>query len=129
MKYVNLGSTGLRVSRICLGMMSFGNDSERPWVLDEDAAEPIVKAAVEGGITFFDTADVYSGGASEVATGRLLPKFLDRDQYVLATKVYSSVGPGRERPRPVAQAHPVWHRCVASPAERRLRRPVPDPSL
>jgi aryl-alcohol dehydrogenase-like predicted oxidoreductase len=94
-KYVNLGATGLRVSRICLGMMSFGNNSDRPWVLDEDAAEPIVKAAVEGGVTFFDTADVYSRGASEVATGRLLPKFLDRDQYVLATKVYSPVGPGQ----------------------------------
>ena len=95
MKYVNLGATGLRVSRICLGMMSFGNNSERPWVLDEDVAEPIVKAAVEGGITFFDTADVYSRGASEVATGLLLPKFLDRDQYVLATKVYSPMGPGQ----------------------------------
>src|SRR5258708_11901140 len=86
LKYVNLGSTGLRISRVCLGMMSFGNDSERPWVLGEDAAEPIVKAAVDGGITFFDTADIYSGGASEVATGRLLPKFLRRDQMVVATK-------------------------------------------
>ena len=72
MEYVNLGSTGLRVSRVCLGMMSFGNDSERAWVLDEDAAEPIVRAAVDGGITFFDTADTYSAGASEIATGRLL---------------------------------------------------------
>jgi 1-deoxyxylulose-5-phosphate synthase len=103
-KYVNLGATGLRVSRICLGMMSFGNDSERPWVLDENAAEPVVKAAVEGGITFFDTADVYSGGASEVATGRLLPKFLGRDQYVLATKVYSPVGPG-ENDRGLSRKH------------------------
>ncbi len=75
MKYVSLGTTGLRVSRVCLGMMSYGNDSDRPWVLDEDAAEPIVKAAADGGITFFDTADVYSKGASEVATGRLLDKF------------------------------------------------------
>src|SRR5579875_2555787 len=65
-KYVNLGKTGLRVSRVCLGMMSFGTNSERPWVLDEAAAEPIVKAAVDGGITFFDTADVYSGGTSEM---------------------------------------------------------------
>jgi len=104
LKYVNLGATGLRVSRICLGMMSFGNDSERPWVLDEDTAEPIVKAAVEGGITFFDTADVYSRGASEVATGRLLPKFLDRDQYVLATKVYSPTGPG-ENDRGLSRKH------------------------
>ena len=69
MRYTNLGRTGLRVSRVCLGMMSFGNDSDRPWVLDEAAAEPIVKAAVDGGITFFDTADTYSAGASEVATG------------------------------------------------------------
>jgi aryl-alcohol dehydrogenase-like predicted oxidoreductase len=95
LKYVNLGATGLRVSRICLGMMSYGNNSDRPWVLDEDAAEPIIKAAAEGGVTFFDTADVYSRGASEVATGRLLAKYLDRDQYVLATKVYSPIGPGQ----------------------------------
>ncbi len=94
MQYVNLGSTGLRVSRVCLGMMSFGNDSDRPWVLDEEGAEPIVRAAVEGGITFFDTADAYSGGASEVATGRLLPKFLSRDEMVVATKVFMPVTPG-----------------------------------
>ena len=94
MEYVNLGSTGVRVSRVCLGMMSFGNDSERPWVLDEAHAEPIVRAAVEGGITFFDTADTYSGGASEVATGRLLPKFLTRDEVVVATKVFMPMTPG-----------------------------------
>jgi len=94
MKYVNLGSTGLRVSRICLGMMGFGNNSDRPWVIDEDAAEPIIRAAVEGGVSFFDTADTYSNGASEVATGRLLPKFLSRDELVIATKVYMPVGPG-----------------------------------
>src|SRR6058998_837148 len=94
MDYVNLGATGLRVSRICLGMMSYGNDSERPWVLDEDAAEPIVRRAVEGGITFFDTADTYSRGASEVATGRLLPKFLSREEVVVATKVFMPMTPG-----------------------------------
>src|SRR5882757_1131338 len=94
MRYVNLGKTGLRVSRICLGMMSFGNDSERPWVLDEGAAEPIVKAAVEGGITFFDTADTYSHGASEVATGRLVSKLLSRDEMVIATKVFMPMTPG-----------------------------------
>jgi len=75
-------------------MMGFGNDSDRPWVIDEDAAEPIVKAAVEGGVTFFDTADAYSGGASEVATGRLVPKFLSRDEVVIATKVFMPVSPG-----------------------------------
>jgi 1-deoxyxylulose-5-phosphate synthase len=93
-EYVNLGSTGLRVSRLCLGMMSFGNDSERPWVLDEEHAEPIVRAAIEGGVTFFDTADTYSRGASEVATGRLLPKFLSRDEVVVATKVFMPMTPG-----------------------------------
>jgi aryl-alcohol dehydrogenase-like predicted oxidoreductase len=94
MRYANLGSTGLRVSRVCLGMMSYGNDSERPWALDESQAEPIVRAAVEGGITFFDTADTYSRGASEVATGRLLPKFLSRDEVVVATKVFMPMTPG-----------------------------------
>jgi aryl-alcohol dehydrogenase-like predicted oxidoreductase len=93
-KYVNLGSSGLRVSRVCLGMMSYGNDSERPWVLDEDAAEPIVKAAADSGITFYDTADTYSSGASEVATGRLLAKMFSRDEVVVATKVYMPMGPG-----------------------------------
>jgi aryl-alcohol dehydrogenase-like predicted oxidoreductase len=94
MNYTNLGASGLRVSRICLGMMGFGNESERPWVIDEEAAEPIVRTAIEGGVTFFDTADTYSGGASEVATGRLVPKFLTRDEVVIATKVFMPVTPG-----------------------------------
>jgi aryl-alcohol dehydrogenase-like predicted oxidoreductase len=94
MQYVNVGATGRRVSRICLGMMSFGNDSDRPWVLDEDAAEPIVRAAVEGGITFFDTADTYFGGASEIATGRLLGKLLTREEVVVATKVFMPMTAG-----------------------------------
>ena len=71
MQYVNLGGTGLRVSRVCLGMMSFGRHESREWAVDEATAEPIVRRAVEGGITFFDTADVYNGGQSEVVTGRL----------------------------------------------------------
>jgi aryl-alcohol dehydrogenase-like predicted oxidoreductase len=75
-------------------MMSYGNDSDRPWVLDEDSAEPIVKAAADGGITFYDTADIYSGGASEVATGRLLAKIFSRDEVVVATKVFMPMGPG-----------------------------------
>src|SRR5579863_2017135 len=94
MNYTNLGTSGLRISRVCLGMMGFGNGSERPWVIDEDAAEPIVRAAVEGGVTFFDTADTYSGGASEVATGRLVGKMLTRDEMVIATKVFMPVTPG-----------------------------------
>jgi 1-deoxyxylulose-5-phosphate synthase len=94
MDQIRLGASGLHVSRVCLGMMSYGNDSDRPWVLDERAAEPIVREAVEGGITFFDTADVYSQGASEVATGRLLRDLLPRDELVVATKVHGRMTPG-----------------------------------
>jgi 1-deoxyxylulose-5-phosphate synthase len=95
MKYVHLGRSGLKVSRICLGMMSYGDRSERAWHLDETEAEPIVRAAVEAGVTFFDTADMYSHGKSEEITGRLLASlFANRDQYVLATKVYFPMGPG-----------------------------------
>src|SRR5665213_2029491 len=94
MHYVNLGTSGLRVSRVCLGIMGFGNNSDRAWVIDEDAAEPIVKAAVEGGVTFFDTADAYSAGASERATGKLVGQFLSRDEVAVATKVFMPVTPG-----------------------------------
>ena len=95
MEYVNLGKTGLRVSRVVLGMMSFGKDPGRQWALDEDAAEPIVRRAVEGGITFFDTADVYNGGQSEVVTGHLLLKLFGmREEYVVATKVFGDTMPG-----------------------------------
>ena len=95
MQYVHLGRTGLRVSRICLGMMSFGLDRARPWQLDEEAAVPIVRRAVEAGVTFFDTADVYALGTGERVTGRLLAKFFPRrDDYVLATKVYFPMGSG-----------------------------------
>jgi aryl-alcohol dehydrogenase-like predicted oxidoreductase len=94
MDQVRLGATGMHVSRVCLGMMSYGNGSDRPWILDEATAEPIVRRAVEGGVTFFDTADVYSAGASEVATGRLLGKLIARDEVVVATKVFSPTTPG-----------------------------------
>jgi 1-deoxyxylulose-5-phosphate synthase len=94
-EYVNLGRTGLRVSRICLGMMSYGKHESRPWALEEGEAEPIVRRAVEGGITFFDTADVYNGGESDVITGRLLQKLFGmREEYVLATKVNGRTMPG-----------------------------------
>jgi 1-deoxyxylulose-5-phosphate synthase len=95
MRYVRLGSSGLKVSRIGLGMMSFGNPAAEAWVLSQDAAEPIVRRAVEAGVTFFDTADMYSGGASEEVTGRLLGKlFARRSDYVLATKVFYPTGSG-----------------------------------
>ncbi|GAA4467972.1 aldo/keto reductase [Phytohabitans houttuyneae] len=95
MDYVRLGSTGLKVSRICLGMMSYGSTQWREWVLDQEAGEPIVRRAVELGVTFFDTADVYSVGASEEVTGKLLDSlFARREDYVLATKVYNPMGDG-----------------------------------
>jgi 1-deoxyxylulose-5-phosphate synthase len=95
-KQVQLGNTGLRVSRVCLGMMSFGKHESREWTLDESEAEPILRAAVEGGITFFDTADVYNGGESEVLTGRLLQRlFSMREEYVVATKVWGPTMPGQ----------------------------------
>src|SRR5579862_9552201 len=95
MEYVNLGATGLRVSRVCLGMMSYGRDESRPWAIGEKEAEPIVRRAVEGGITFFDTADVYNNGHSEVITGHLLPKLFGmREEYVVATKVHGQTMPG-----------------------------------
>ena len=105
MQYVNLGDTGLRVSRLCLGMMSFGEHESRAWALDESAAEPIVKRAFEGGIIFFDTADVYNGGQSEIVTGRLLRKLFGmREEYVVATKVHGRTMPG-ENGRGLSRKH------------------------
>ncbi|QPC80545.1 aldo/keto reductase [Phototrophicus methaneseepsis] len=95
MDYTRLGTTGMSVSRICLGMMSYGSKAWRDWILDYDEGYPIVKRAVELGITFFDTADVYSIGASEEVTGRYLKEFFNsRDEYVLATKVFNPMGEG-----------------------------------
>lgn len=88
MQYINLGNTGLKVSRICLGMMSYGTPTWREWVLDEAAARPFVQRAVELGINFFDTANMYSLGVSEEITGKLLGELLPRDEVVIATKVY-----------------------------------------
>lgn len=95
MEPVRLGTTGLKVSPICLGMMSFGDSRWRDWVLDEDAAEPLIRAAIEAGINFFDTADMYSAGRSEEVTGKMLRKYLSRrEDYVIATKVFMPVGDG-----------------------------------
>lgn len=95
MRYTRLGSSGLKVSRIGLGMMSYGDPTAVAWYLSQDAAEPIVRYAVEAGVTFFDTADMYSRGVSEEITGRLLGRlFGQRGDYVLATKVYYPTGTG-----------------------------------
>jgi aryl-alcohol dehydrogenase (NADP+) len=94
MEYVNLGSTGVKVSRLCLGMMTYGTPKWREWVLDEEASRPLIKRALDGGINFFDTADVYSDGVSEEVTGRALKHFgVRRDQVVVATKVFNPMGP------------------------------------
>ena len=104
MEYVNLGGTGLRVSRVCLGMMSFGAHEERPWALSEADSEPIIRAAFEGGVTFYDTADVYNGGESERVTGRVLSKLLSREEVVVATKVFGQTMPG-ENGRGLSRKH------------------------
>ena len=88
MHYVNLGNTGLKVSRICLGMMSFGSSKWREYILDEEEGRPIIQRAIEAGINFFDTANMYSDGISEQVTGRALEDFAKREEVVIATKVY-----------------------------------------
>jgi len=95
MQYVNLGKSGLKVSRLCLGMMSYGDKKWRDWLLEEAEALPFVKRALEAGINFFDTADVYSLGESERITGSTLRTLgVRRDQVVIATKVFSPMGDG-----------------------------------
>jgi aryl-alcohol dehydrogenase-like predicted oxidoreductase len=93
MEYVNLGSTGLKVSRICLGTMTYGSKSWREWVLEEKESLPFYRRAIEAGINFFDTADVYSLGVSEEITGRALKEYgPSRDKMVIATKVFNAMG-------------------------------------
>jgi 1-deoxyxylulose-5-phosphate synthase len=96
MRYLKLGNTGLEVSAITLGCMSWGDPSRggHPWVLDEDAARGIIKDALDSGVTFFDTANVYSAGSSEEFTGRALRDFADREDVVIATKVNGRMRPG-----------------------------------
>ena len=96
MEYLKLGSTGLDVSPVCLGCMSYGEPGRgaHPWSLDEEASRPFFRRAVEAGINFFDTADVYSAGPSEGITGRALRDFARRDEIVLATKVHGRMRPG-----------------------------------
>jgi aryl-alcohol dehydrogenase-like predicted oxidoreductase len=95
MEYVRLGSTGLKVSRICLGCMSYGRSTERwPWALDEEHSRPFIQRALELGINFFDIADVYSSGASEEVVGKALHDFASRDEVVITTKVCMETGSG-----------------------------------
>jgi aryl-alcohol dehydrogenase-like predicted oxidoreductase len=97
MKYKRLGQSGLRVSPLCLGCMSYGDKSQRSWILEIDEARPFFQKASESGINFFDTADTYSFGASEEVTGKLIREFMPRDHAVIATKVFN---PAAEKPGP-----------------------------
>src|SRR5882672_8365876 len=93
MEYVNLGSTGLKVSRLCLGTMTYGSRKWRDWVLEEEESRPFFRRAIEGGINFFDTADMYSLGVSEEILGRALKEFgPPREQVAIATKVFHPMG-------------------------------------
>jgi aryl-alcohol dehydrogenase-like predicted oxidoreductase len=94
MQYAQLGRTGLTVSRVCLGCMSYGSPAWRPWVLDDASARPFFRRAIEAGINFFDTADMYSAGVSEEVTGRALRELAPREEIVLATKVHFPVTDG-----------------------------------
>jgi len=93
MDYINLGTTGLKVSRLCLGAMTYGSSEWRPWVLNEEQGRPFIKRAIELGINFFDTADMYSVGKSEEVLGRALKDFASRTQVIIGTKVFTRMGP------------------------------------
>ena len=118
MDYVKLGHTGLDVSRICLGCMTFGVPERGPhsWTLDEEKSRPIIKKALELGINFFDTANVYSDGTSEEIVGRALKEFASREDVVIATKVHGRMRRGRMAP--ASRAAPFSRRstiaCAAS---------------
>jgi aryl-alcohol dehydrogenase (NADP+) len=93
MEFVNLGNTGIKVSRVCLGTMTYGSRKWREWVLEEDESRPLIRQAIEAGVNFFDTADMYSLGASEEVLGRALRDFgPGRDRVVIATKVFNAMG-------------------------------------
>ena len=118
MDYTRLGRTGLEVSRVCLGCMSFGEPARgnrHAWSLDEEASRPIIRRALEGGINFFDTANVYSDGSSEEIVGRALKDFAGRDEFVIATKVH-----GRMRPGPNGAG--LSRRAIMAEIDASLRR-------
>jgi len=112
MEYLPLGRSGLKVSRLCLGAMTYGTSAWRPWILDEEESRPFIRRALDRGINFFDTADLYSGGMSEEVLGRALRDFAPRDQVVIATKVFYPMGDG-PNDRGLSRKH-VLHAIDAS---------------
>lgn len=115
MDYVNLGRTGLKVSRLCLGCMTYGSSKWRDWVLDEEQSRPFIKRAVEAGINFFDTANMYSDGVSEEVLGRALHDFAKRDEVVIATKVFN-------RMRPDPNGRGLSRKAILTEIDHSLRR-------
>ena len=105
MLYTRLGNSGLSISKLCLGMMTYGDPQFRPWALDLTASEPFVRRAFEAGINFFDTANAYSRGTSEEFTGILLKKFAKREEYVLASKVFFGVGESAPNQQGLSRKH------------------------
>jgi aryl-alcohol dehydrogenase-like predicted oxidoreductase len=113
METINLGRTGIKVSRLCLGCMTYGSSKWRPWILDESASLPFYRRAWEAGINFFDTADMYSDGASEVVLGNALRTLaIPREQVVVATKVFNPMGPSANE-RGLSRKH-IMHAIDAS---------------
>jgi len=126
-QYVNLGRSGLKVSRICLGMMTYGTSRWRPWILEEEASRPLVRRAIELGINFFDTADFYSAGVSEELTGKFLREIARRDEVVVATKVFFPVdmafsGGGPQRPDSRPNTSGLSRKHVLAAVDASLRR-------
>src|SRR5579864_3632189 len=117
MDYVRLGKTGLEVSRLCLGCMTYGTPERgtHPWTLDEAATRPLIKQALDLGVNFFDTANIYSDGTSEEFVGRALMDFVPRDEVVIATKVH-----GRMRPGPNGAG--LSRKAIFSEIDHSLRR-------
>jgi 1-deoxyxylulose-5-phosphate synthase len=105
MHYTRLGNSGLTVSKLCLGMMTYGDAQYRPWVLSLEESDPFVRRAFEAGINFFDTANAYARGTSEEYTGKLLSKYAKREDYVLASKVFFSVGENKPNRQGLSRKH------------------------
>ena len=129
METVKFGKTGMQVSRICLGCMTYGSTKWREWVLEEEASRPFIREALERGINFFDTADVYSQGASEEILGRAIKEYAKREDVVIATKVHGQMGASANA-KGLSRKH-IMEAIDASleAARHALRRSLPDPSL
>ena len=128
MNYVNLGRSGLKVSRIALGCMSFGVEA-RAWRIDEGSSIAVIRQAIDAGVNFFDTADMYGGGESEIVVGRAMKQLARRDEVVIATKVYYPVRPDANGRGLSRKAIFCGNRCQLAETWIRLCRHLPNSSL